>query len=442
MLKHPFAIILTEPYPTERMVFSFFKKPPPEKMVARPAAAPPRPKSADAAPDAGTQSPTATAGAMPAPAPSFVEEKAEAPRELEALDFTSASVPAGGIDFSDLSESPGEIHVEGDMDPIEADIEQAAVLYANGQDAPTRALLENAIHAHHFGPGERLWLMLFDFYRLTNQHAPFDVLSLEYAKSFEKSPPTWRNAEAPKPAAKVAVPAGTVLFKGDLTGDNDAAFAALDQALDKNPKLRIELTKVKAADDLGAERMLGVLARIHKKKGEVELVGRDALAALLEARIETGRRDESGCWLLLLEFYQLMGKHDAFEDMAINYAVTFEMSPPSWEAKRVVAKEPKPVLAMVDDAEEEMKSFALKGDLKSERFPGLQAFAEKQDPLVLDFSAVTRIDFVSAGTLVNLLSPAKRSGKRVIIHHPNHLVAELLGVVGLKAVADIVLAKH
>lgn len=423
------------------MVFSFFKKPPPEKMVARPAAAPPRATAGEMQkPETSSRPPEAAA---PAAAKPPVEAKVEAPQDLAPLDFTSSNAlpPVSPSEFSDLSETPGEIHVEGDMDPIEADIEQAAVLYANAQDEATRALLENAIHAHHFGPGERLWLMLFDFYRLNNQHAPFDALSMEYAKAFEKSPPAWRNSESPKPLAKAAVPAGTVLFKGDLTGANDAAFAALDVALDKNPKLRVELTKVKAVDDLGAERMLGVLAKVRKKKGEIELVGRDALAALLEARVETGRREESGCWLLLLEFYQLMGKQEAFEDMAINYAVTFEMSPPSWEPKRVAAAEPKPVLALAENADE-VESFAPKGDLKAERFAGLSAFAEKHDPLILDFSVVTRIDFVSAGTLVNMLTPVKRQGKRVIINHPNYLVAELLGVVGLKAVAEVVLAKH
>jgi anti-anti-sigma regulatory factor len=410
-------------------------------MVARPAAAPTRPKSGEAAPDAGKQ-PAVSAGESAPTAVPAGESKPEAPQDLAPLDFTSSNVaaPISPSEFSDLSETPGEIHVEGDMDPIEADIEQAAILYANAQDEATRALLENAVHVHHFGPGERLWLMLFDFYRLSNQHAPFDALSLEYAKAFEKSPPAWRNGGTSKPAAKAAAPAGTVLFKGELTGDNDAAFSALDQAVDKNPKLRVELTKVKAVDDLGAERLLGVLAKVLKKKCEIELVGRDALATLLEARIETGRREESGCWLLLLELYQLMGREQEFEDMAINYAVTFEMSPPSWEAKRVVVSEPKPVLALNDEADT-VESFAPKGDLKAERFPGLPAFAEKHDPLVLDFSVVTRIDFVSAGTLVNLLTPVKRQGKRVIINHPNHLVAELLGIVGLKAVAEVVLTK-
>lgn len=416
------------------MVFSFFKKPPPEKMVAKPAAAPPRPKSEDA-PFTDSRPP---AGGASQPPPGTGGEAT--PRELESLDFTSPS------QFSDLSETPGDIHVETDIDPIQADVEQAAILYANAQDDAARAMLENAVHANPFGPGERLWLMLFDLYRLTGQRAPFDALSLEYARAFEKSPPPWQNANGSKPAAKAPAapaPAGTVLFKGELTGDNDAAFAALDQAIAKNPKLRVELTKVQAVDDLGAERLLGVLTAARKKKADIELVGRDALAALLESRIETGRREESGCWLLLLELYQLMGRQDAFEEMAINYAVTFEMSPPSWEPKRVAAAEPKPVLALAAaEAPQEAKAYMPKGNLKNERFGDLQGFAEKQEALVLDFSAVTRIDFVSAGTLVNLLTAVKRQGKRILIRHPNRLVSELLGVVGVAAVADFEFAKN
>lgn len=410
------------------MVFSFFKKSPPEKMVAKPAAAPSRPPEPDAPPDAGKP--------LPESPPPVAEVAAEAPRELESLDFTAAS------DFSELSETPGDIHVEGDIDPVEAEIEQAAVLYANAQDELARTMLEGAVHAHPYGPGERLWLMLFDLYRLGGQRTAFDALSLEYAKSFEKSPPAWGDAQTPK-AAKAPAPAGTVLFKGELTGDNDDAFAALDQAVSKNPKLRVDLNKVALIDDLGAERLLGVLARVRKEKREIELVGRDVLAALIESRIETGRREESGCWLLLLELYQLMGRQEAFEEMAINYAVTFEMSPPSWEPKRVAAAEPPPVLALVDDgADTADRTYAPKGDLKAERFNDLQGFAEKRDPVVLDFSAVTRIDFVSAGTLVNLLTTIKRQGKRIVIRRPNHLVAELLGVVGLRAVADIEFAKN
>lgn len=401
------------------MVFSIFKKQP-QKMVARPAAAP-RPKEGEV---------PAAAPAAP-PAVAATEEK----KDLPPLDFADFS-------GSSFSSSFGDIHVEHDVDPLESDVEQVAVLFANAQDDMVKALLENAVHVHHYGPGERLWLMLFDFYRHKSLQAPFEALSLEYAKSFEKSPPAWREAEA-KPVAKaVTVPSGTVIFKGSITGENDEAFAALEQAVGKNPKLRVELSRVKSVDGLGAERMLGVLMFAAKKKHDVELVGRDALAALLESRIEVGRPEDSGCWLLLLELYQLMGKQEPFEDVAINYAVTFEMSPPSWEPRRVAAAESPSVLAAVAVDEDEDDAFAPKGDLKAARFPDLPKYAETHDPVVLDFSGVTRIDFVSAGTLVNLLTPAKRLGKKIIIRHPNALVAELLGVVGLKSVADVELLKN
>lgn len=412
------------------MVFSFFKKPPPEKMVAKPAAAPLRPQ-----PGTPSAAPAATPGAVPGATPAS-EPKQEAKQELQALDFTTPS------QFSDLSESPGDIHLENDIDPVEADIEQAAVLYANAQNDATRALLEHAVHVHSFGPGERLWLMLFDFYRLAGQHAPFDALALEYAKNFEKSPPPWRDGSAAKAApARAAAPGGTVLFKGQLTGDNEAGFAAIEQALEKVARLRLEL-KVKEVDDGGAVRLLGALTKARRKGGEIELIGRDGLAAVLAQAIEAGRADNRSCWLLLLELHQLMGHQETFDNTAIDYAVTFEVSPPSWEPKRVAAPEPSSAATPAADAGSgEAQAFAVKGDIKLERFGGLPAFVETHDPVVLDLAEVTRIDFVSAGTLVNLLTPAKRAGKRVVIRHPNHLVAELLGVVGLRAVAEIAYAK-
>ena len=109
------------------------------------------------------------------------------------------------------------------------------------------------MHVHHFGPGTPL----ADAVRFLPPDQPARALrrtGIEYARAFEKSPPVWRGAEAPGRPKPTAF-SGTV-FKGSLTGENDAAFAALDEAIEKNPKLRVELNRVKEIDDLGAERML------------------------------------------------------------------------------------------------------------------------------------------------------------------------------------------
>ena len=52
-----------------------------------------------------------------------------------------------------------------------------------------------------------------------------------------------------------------------------------------------------------------------------------------------------------------------------------------------------------------------------------------------------RLDFFSAGQLVNRLSPLKGSGREVTIRSPNHLVAELMAVVGVNKFARIIVPK-
>lgn len=415
------------------MVFSFFKKQP-EKMVARPAVAP-RAKEATekTLPDSRDTGSSGSGSNTSASPPSAAS--------------TPAAVEDSSLDFSDFvfSESSPDFQVEAEIDPVDADAEEAAVLFANGQDDAVRSLLENAVRIHHFGPGERLWLMLFDLYRLTGNRAAFEALEIDYARSFEKSPPGWRDKSKVTPKTK-EVAAGSLVFRGELTGDNGSAFDVVRQALEKNPRLRLDLSKVARLDAPGCGHLLELLQQARKLKREVELLGRDTLGVLLQERVEVGRAEDKECWLLFLELCQLQGQNEIFEDLAVDYAVTFEVSPPSWESRRVAAPEPVFQLALVDDEDEgnskNSEAYALHGDVKASRFGGLQDYADAHDPVLIDCAELTRMDFISAGALLNSLTTIRRTGKQVVFRHPNHLVAELFGVVGLKAVAIVVFEKN
>ena len=391
------------------MVFSFFKKPP-EKMVARPAAVP------RSTPKTGEQTP---------------------PPEVVKGDVPS-------LDYSEFvfSESLPNFQLEEDIDPVDAEAEEASVLFANGQDEAVLSILENAVRVHKSGPGERLWLMLFDFYRLSGQKTAFETLEIDYARSFEKSPPGWRDKSKAPPKSK-ELATGSLLFGGDLTGDNTTAFDAVALALEKNPKLRLDLSKVNRLDAAGCGRLLSQLQNARKAKRVLDLLGRDIIGVLVQERVESGRAEDGECWLLLLELCQLQGQHDAFEEVAINYAVTFEVSPPSWEPKRIATPEPEAQLA-TDNLGNDVAfdAYVIRGDVKSSRFADLSAHADLHDPVIIDCSGLTRLDFISAGALLNALTTIRRTGKQIVFHHPNHLVAELFGVVGLKSVAAIVFAKH
>ena len=173
----------------------------------------------------------------------------------------------------------------------------------------------------------------------------------------------------------------------------------------------------------------------------IELLGRDALGALLAGSVVPGRAEDQECWLLQLELFQQRGESEAFENLAIDYAVTFEVSPPSWEAARVASPEvAKAVVAERDNTGPE--AYVLEGEYKGVRFADLGAYAETHDPVLIDCVGLKRIDFVSAGALLNVLTGVRSKGRQIVFHQPHHLAAELFGVVGLHAVASIVFAQR
>lgn len=347
------------------------------------------------------------------------------------------------LDFSDFqfSETPADFQIEADIDPVVADIEQAAVLYANGQDGAACKVLEGAVRLYCTGMGERLWLMLFDLYRLTGQKTEFEALEINYANVFEKSPPAWRDASHAFEAVNMPETGG-VLFQGPLLGENNAGFMAVSNALTNNPKLRLDLSKVTHFDAAGCARLLAQLQQARKVKREIQLFGHDNVSAQLEACIASGQGENSECWLLLFELYQFNGQQEAFEELAINYAVTFEVSPPSWDAKRVAFSGSVEGMTNLQNNIDQSEGYILHDDVKGCRFSDLHAYVDLNDPVLIDCAFATRIDFVSAGNLLNLLRAVAASGKKIILRYPNRLVAELFNVVGLSTVAQIIFDKH
>jgi anti-anti-sigma regulatory factor len=403
------------------MVFSFFKKQP-EKMVARPGVV--------ARPDAATQPGVKGKDAPSSQPPPAKGEGSE--------DFHP--------EFSDLgfSKSSLDFQVDTDFDPVDAPAEEAAMLFASGQDSAAQVILENALQKT--GPAERLWLMLFDLYRLSGQRSAFESMGIEYARAFEKSPPGW-GLESGEAKAGAVSKSGNARFKGDLLGNNEAAFDAMQKALDKSHALHLDMSKVKQVDADGCARFMELLSYARKNKWKVDLLGRESLLLLVKASAETGKSETpatgKGYWFLLFELLQQQGQQEIFEDLAIDYAVTFEESPPSWDAGRVVA--PAPPAEETGEVEEvaaEDNVYVLSGDIRSARFADLSDFAQKHDSLLIDCAGLLRIDFVSVGVLLNILMLVRNTGKQIVFRHPNRMVAELFRVIGLTGVASVVFIKY
>lgn len=488
-----------------RMVFSFFKKAP-EKMLVRPPAVPTRPaekpaeaggeaaggssreagkeagraagreagrdSARDAAGDASGK-PAGKPAAAPASAAPAARQSgtstaastrpgtaAAAPTAGRARAQAAAPAPAGespSLEFSDFSFSDASsgVLVEDAIDPIDADAEQGAMLWANAQVEATRAFLEESVRTHRSGPGERLWLMLFDLYRLTGRSAEFEALGIDYARAFEKSPPIWRGPLAAAPGGERPAAAAKALpLAGALLGADAPALASVAAALKKSSCIAVDVGALSACDAAGCAGLFALLKVARRSGGDIVFVGAEALAEKLSLFVEQGRAAGAESWLLLLELLQQLGRMHDFENQAVAYAVAFEMSPPSWEP-RAAAKaaagaaagvgrgkaeaggEPKKAAPQAINAAEG-DCWCLAGDLRNLRFADLPVFAAAREVVLIDCSRLERIDFVSAGALFNTLESLRRAGKRVVFREPNHLVSELLAVFGVPALAEIV----
>lgn len=279
--------------------------------------------------------------------------------------------------------------------------------------------------------------MLLDLLQVIGDRAAFEKLGMEFAQACEKSPPAWRVADA----VRTEVRAGrtVVALQGVLTGTDAPEFASMLTAVKAKRAVTLELGRLASCDDEAAT-VLYEVSRLARKQGvDLVLEGAEGLVSRLEVRLHVGHPDSPGAWLLLLELYQRLGRQEQFEEKAVDYAVTFEVSPPSWEAVKTPVARTVPAAeaaaAPIDDA------LYLYGDLKNYRFVELPEYLDSHPQAVIDFSHVKRMDFFSAGLLCNTLEPVRRSGREVVIRHPNHLIAELLGIVGVSQLARVVVAK-
>ncbi len=327
-------------------------------------------------------------------------------------------------------------------------LEEAAILYANGQDLPAVSVLAAAVANDR---STETWLMLLELYQSLGKRAEFENLAIEYAVRFETSAPAWSDAAAKKPVTRAAAPAPrtAIVFKGALDVRIVPQLEQLKKIAQRSAVLHLEFDQVTSVDAGGAELILRVFAAFEKSNHEVAISGAAQLAERLRAAIEVGRRDESNAvWMLLLEVYRILGRQADFEETSIDYCVTFEVSPPSWEPaspKYLVDDGPKVVPAEAaapvdDDAALPPDHVALGGELTGKadaELARLTQFANDRQRVVVDCAKLARVDFTAAGLLLNWAVGMRGQKKDLAFIHVGHLVAALFVVMGLHEVVPI-----
>ena len=194
--------------------------------------------------------------------------------------------------------------------------------------------------------------------------------------------------------------------------------------------LRIDVATLTEFDDTGCRRLVDVLRRLRRQAYSVNWQGLEQLQIRMRQKIKAGSRQNEGIWLFGLELLQWQNNQAEFDERAIEYAVTFEVSPPSWEP---LAR--KQEQAAVETQPVRRECYVLKGVLLGPADPQISSlydYAEPRRLVQIDMSQVERFDFVCAGSLQNAVSNCESNDKEVQITGASPIIHALLAMIGVR----------
>ncbi|WP_374592793.1 hypothetical protein [Aquabacterium sp.] len=364
------------------------------------------------------------------------------------------------------------------------ELDEAVIAFANADfdqcELSLSALIApNGRRADH----PETWMVLFDLYRATDQHAKFDPLALDYAQRFGQSAPQWFSlpkqvaqanaataAEAAKrvvvakPAAATPQAAPAVGWACPVTLDEDALTHLRAQILQMPLPWVLDWSALQHIDPQVCHQLSLTLRSWANETYEMRWIGAQHLLSLLQDASPTGSRDaDPAYWLLRLDVLRLLGRSDQFDEVAIDYCVTYEVSPPSWEPARckVVNSDEHALtstaaaqLSKISDVSTsfvesrfqdepamlEMASLELSGQLVGDIGPVLTKLDESVgNATVLDISCahLIRVDFIAAGDLLNWVLGRRAENRTIHLEEANRLVALFFGAMGINEHARV-----
>lgn len=300
-------------------------------------------------------------------------------------------------------------------------IEEAAVLYASGQEHAAKVLLQHLTNQETSSRFQEqlVWWMLFDLLQIQSAHQEFEQLSVQYAVRFETSPPQWTPPQSQKNTDQTS--SVRVHFRGKLSIENDAAFDQCRKINPNNKKIEFALDHISEIDDSGCAALLKFFLLWQSQGCVVILIGAENLTKQLHTTVtSTPPLACHSTWLLLIEVIRLLHDEFEYEEVCMSYSLTFEVSPPPYVAPVGNCMPPTTTEFFLPTIIE-MPIQAL--------IENITKHAQNQATLLLDCSALVRVSFHAAAPFVAALS-ALGEHKTVELRNANFLVSVLLKLIG------------
>jgi ABC-type transporter Mla MlaB component len=377
-------------------------------------------------------------------------------------------------------------------DPV---LEEAAIHFANAEYGDAELTLQNAVAPtganHH---NLETWRALFDLYRATGDQARFESVGLDFVGLFDTSAPNWFSLSGDVQAPAYQTNASSAGSAGGAAnaGGGPAAYACpprvdtfvanqmlqfVELRLMGGGVVMLDFSRLQSVHPDAAETLGKVLLSLNATAGKVSVIAPEKFSQSCETLTVTGDNTvPPALWAMRLEWLRLLGQHDAFETVALDYCVTYEVSPPSWVPSKssysqasaagtntgsgasgavsmepnwsldpltVSSSAPTQVMGRFDEAHPIPERAALQGEVTAGSIvitPDLVA-AGQQAIVAINCAKLKRIDFASAGTLLNWVLELASDGKQIQFYDAHRLVAAFFNVIGISGHSRVILRR-
>ena len=335
-----------------------------------------------------------------------------------------------------------EVLEEGGLSPS---LENASLMFAHGNESAAKAALVHALDTAE-RVQQMVWMCLFDLYARSDDRTAFEELALRFVVQFERSAPAWdemAGASSADAALANARAKPKSLLRGELTDPQAPVLAALVGASKRKdgvpPRFDLDIADLDGASDVCGLLLAGSLAALRRKGAVISIRGLDATTRRLAATLITGEATRKGQWYLVLELLQWSAQTQVFEDRAVDFAVTFEISPPSMEPLTPVQRSALAVrtadVATTDQALINDRIVWL-GELKGPTDNCLRTLsleAVTTNPVLIDMRRVLRVDFVCGSAIANAITRLMAQAIDVRVVAATPIVQTLLQMTGTPA---------
>ena len=381
------------------------------------------------------------------------------------LDFTGISAPAplqaaeepssSGNSSMNSSYSDSRLESQELSGGDHPALQDAAIRFAEGDVAGAEAALLAVMQdaALEAAVADRCAWALMDLYRATDQSTAFDVVAIEFAQRFGRSAPEWYSVPhllRSATAAHVEAPQGGAAWSSPplLTAQAVAQMAAAQQGATR--QLQWAALQSLAPDAVPA--LTRVLTQWAEQPVALVFGAAEVFNAVLEAATVTGQRDaDPEWWMLRLEALRVQGAHTLFETVALDYCITYDVSPPSWLEAVCTYSQAQPAGGDAASAvEQDRPAFVetrapegaeLRGDLLGDAVPVLERLHARSyivgDPLVIQCQRLLRVDFSAAGSMLNWLAQRRAEGVDVQFVQVPRLIGVFFQVMGITEHASV-----